>query len=62
MDNAHLLQEVKDEAKRKEATHRGEEAVPRARLHQSKGRRLRPKGAGGVATRDRPERMARQQQ
>lgn len=57
-----VLQEVKDEAKREEAPSRGEEAVFGARVHEDPRGGLRSEGVGGVAQRDRPQRMARQQQ
>lgn len=57
-----MLQEVEDEAKRKEASDRREEAVPGAGVHEDPRGGLRPQGAGGPAQGDRPERMASQQQ
>lgn len=55
----HPIQEGQREAQRKEAAHRGEEALPGRRIHQSKSRGFWTQGAGGVAEGDRPERMAR---
>jgi len=56
-----LLQEVEGEAKWKEAGRR-EEAVPGARVHKDPRGGFWPQRAGGAAQRDRPQRMARQQQ
>lgn len=57
-----LLQEVKDEAKWKEAPAWREEAVPGTRVHKNPCGGFWPQGAGGAAQRDRPQRMAGQQQ
>lgn len=57
-----MLQEVEDEAKWKEASGRREEAVLGAGVHKNPCGGLRPQGAGGAAQRDRPQRMASQQQ
>ena len=57
-----VLQEVEDEAKWEEASDRREEAVLGARVHKNPRGGLWPQGAGGAAQRDRPQRMASQQQ
>lgn len=56
------MQEVEDEAKREEASSRREEAVFGAGVHQDPRGGFRSEGVGGAAQRDRPQRMARQQQ
>lgn len=59
---SYALQEVEDEAKWKEASGRREEAVPGDGVHKNPRGGLWPERAGGAAQRDRPQRMARQQQ
>lgn len=58
-----VLQEIQNEAQWKESTHWREEALLGARVHKSTGHGLRPERFGGAShQRDRPQRMARQQQ
>lgn len=57
-----MLQEVEDEAKREEASGGREEAVSGAGVHEDPRGGFRSEGVGGAAQRDRPQRMARQQQ
>lgn len=57
-----VLQEVEDEAKREEASSGREEAVFGARVHEDPCGGFRSEGVGGAPQRDRPQRMARQQQ
>lgn len=57
-----MLQEVEDEAKWEEASSGREEAVFGAGVHEDPRGGFRPEGVGGAAQRDRPQRMARQQQ
>lgn len=57
-----VLQEVEDEAQREEASGGREEAVFGARVHEDPCGGFRSEGVGGAPQRDRPQRMARQQQ
>lgn len=62
VSSSSVLQEVEDEAKWEEASDGREEAVLGARVHKNPRGGLWPQGAGGAAQRDRPQRMASQQQ
>uniref|UniRef100_A0A8I5R2W8 MOB kinase activator 2 n=1 Tax=Papio anubis TaxID=9555 RepID=A0A8I5R2W8_PAPAN len=55
-------EEVQSQAQWQEACCGGEEGLPGARAHQGQDHRLPVQGAGGAAPRDRPERVAGQQQ